>query len=168
MPFESKEECMQPLEPLAIRVRLSLSQKIKLIQDSTKPGFNRANTAKEYGISLPCLCKILKNKTVILNSINKGSISSKKIISKPKNDVLEEKLYEWYLQNENNELISGVKLKAKAEELSKKYSIPVRFSNGWLEGKVLYWVTQNLVHFLSHQYIANFEKLYFPVFFKYQ
>ena len=52
------------------RIRLSLSQKAKLIYESSKPGFDHEITAKTFGISVPYLSKILKNQSAILNSLN--------------------------------------------------------------------------------------------------
>ena len=43
------------------RRRLSLKEKIKNIEDSKKPGFDKAKVMKEYGISRPTIINILKN-----------------------------------------------------------------------------------------------------------
>ena len=61
------------------RIRLSLSQKAKLIYESSKPGFDRASAAKNFGISLPYLSKILKNQSAILNSLNNVMSKNKNV-----------------------------------------------------------------------------------------
>ena len=71
------------------RIRLSLSQKAKLIYESSKPGFDRASAAKTFGISLPYLTKILKNQSAILNSLNN-------VMSKNKNISSEEEMPNGY------------------------------------------------------------------------
>ena len=40
------------------RRRLSLKEKIKIIEDSKKPGFDKAKVMKEYGISRPTIINI--------------------------------------------------------------------------------------------------------------
>ena len=45
-----------------VRVRLTLTQKKKLLEDSLKPGFDAVKAAKDYGIGLSTLYKILGQK----------------------------------------------------------------------------------------------------------
>jgi hypothetical protein len=47
------------------RTRLDLDQKLKLIEDSMKPGFNISKTARQYGLSRSGIYGILKNKFAI-------------------------------------------------------------------------------------------------------
>ena len=77
------------------RIRLSLSQKAKLIYESSKPGFDRASAAKNFGISLPYLSKILKNQSAILNSLN--NVMSKNNKSLLQNDDTSEENYPLHL-----------------------------------------------------------------------
>ena len=51
---------MSPIKP--VRVRLTLAQKKKLLEDSLKPGFDAVKAAKDYGIGLSTLYKILGQK----------------------------------------------------------------------------------------------------------
>jgi predicted transcriptional regulator len=117
---------------------ITLSQKVKLIEDSMKPGFSQDKAAKEYGISQSAVCKILKNKfNIYCNSASSSNI--KKNLSRGKNDALEETLYEWYLQRKTAGLpISGPLLRSKAEELANSFTCSAeagfKFSNGWLDG----------------------------------
>ena len=50
------------MAPTDKRVRLSLEQKSKLIEESLQPGFKRSKACEKYGISLACLSVTLKNK----------------------------------------------------------------------------------------------------------
>ena len=49
------------MAPTDKRVRLSLEQKSKLIEESLQPGFKRSKACEKYGISLACLSVTLKN-----------------------------------------------------------------------------------------------------------
>ena len=118
------------------RVRLSLEQKVQLIEDSLQPGFNVLQASQKYGIAKSTVNGILKNKFALYcHPVS----SNRKNITQGKNDALEEKLYEWYLQRQNEGLpISGPLLKARAEELANSYdccaSDGFKFSSGWLDG----------------------------------
>ena len=120
------------------RVRLSLNQKVKLIEESMQPGFSQTKAAKEYGISKSSLSKILKNKFAFYCH-PEGMSTSKKNLSRGRNDILEQRLYEWYLQRQTAFLpISGPMIKSKAEELSNSHDCSAtegfKFSSGWLDG----------------------------------
>ena len=52
------------------RRRLSLKEKIKIIEDSKKPGFDKAKVMKEYGISRPTIINILKNQFDTLKAVD--------------------------------------------------------------------------------------------------
>ena len=56
------------MAPTDKRVRLSIEQKSKLIEESLQPGFKRSKACEKYGISLACLSMTLKNKETILKS----------------------------------------------------------------------------------------------------
>lgn len=124
------------------RTHLSLDQKAKLIEESTKPGFNRTAAAKAYGISISGLSKTLKNKDAILDTIIQGRSGSMKNISKSKYEFVEEKLYDWYCQTRFIVPITGPMLQAKAQELFLECisDLPAfcsphenpKFSTGWL------------------------------------
>ena len=61
---------MPPLTPKPLtpkgRVRLTLKQKAKIIEDSKRVGFDKKNVCKEYGISRDRVKDILKKETEIL------------------------------------------------------------------------------------------------------
>ena len=59
------------------RRRLSLKEKIKIIEDSKKPGFDKAKVMKEYGISRPTIINILKNQFDTLKVVDSGIMNDK-------------------------------------------------------------------------------------------
>ena len=68
-----------PPSPTRSRVRLSLAQKAQLVEESTRPGFNRKEACKRFGISNQCLSNILKGKEAFLDVVDlKGSKVTKK------------------------------------------------------------------------------------------
>ena len=56
------------MAPTDKRVRLTLEQKSKLIEESLQPGFIRSKACEKYGISMACLSIALKSKETILKS----------------------------------------------------------------------------------------------------
>ena len=77
--------------PLKQRTRISLEDKVKLIEDSKRPGFNRKDAMEKYGIGRNAVSTILKDQAKILKCLDSGSIS-KTAITK----------IEWLLKSENN------------------------------------------------------------------
>ena len=57
---------MSPVTPK--RIRLSVAEKAKIIEDSRKPGFDKKKIEKKYGISRPAILSILKNQNEILKA----------------------------------------------------------------------------------------------------
>ena len=121
------------------RVRLSLEQKQKLIEESMQPGFSQAIAARKYGVSTSSVCGILKKKFDIYCHPARDAKNARKNLTWGKNDVLESKLYEWYLQQAPlGNPVNGPILIAKARELSQSYDCYAesgfKFSVGWLDG----------------------------------
>ena len=52
-------------------VHLTLDQKIKIIEKSRLPGFDRNKISEKYGVSKPTIASILKNKKNILDHFDK-------------------------------------------------------------------------------------------------
>ena len=78
------------------RRRLSLKEKIKIIEDSKKPGFDKAKIMKEYGISRPTVINVLKNQFETLKAVDSGIMNDKsKSLKKSPLAELESQLYEW-------------------------------------------------------------------------
>ena len=85
---------MSPVTPK--RIRLSVAEKAKIIEDSRKPGFDKKKIEKKYGISRPAILSILKNQNEILKAVDSGSMNKKcKSLKKSSLYELETKLYDW-------------------------------------------------------------------------
>ena len=56
------------------RTRISLEDKVKLIEDSKRPGFNRKDAMEKYGIGRNAVSTILKDQAKILKCLDSGSI----------------------------------------------------------------------------------------------
>ena len=128
---------MPPLTPK--RTRLSIKQKIKIIEDSKKVGFDKKKTMETYGISRTGLITLLKNQTQILKAADSGSINENvKSIKKSPLEQLECKLYDW-LTTRLGAAINGPLLKGQAlifyKEIYGNKPNPPQFvaSNGWME-----------------------------------
>ena len=59
------------------RRRLSLKEKIKIMEDSKKPGFDKAKIMKEYGISRLTVINVLKNQFETLKAVDSGIMNDK-------------------------------------------------------------------------------------------
>ena len=66
--------------PAIKRIRLSMDQKIKIIEESLKPGFDCKKAALKYGISESSAYKIIKQKASLLSYADQGvkTLKSKK------------------------------------------------------------------------------------------
>ena len=144
--FEYVEVTSDQYSSKSTRTRLDLDQKLKLIEDSMKPGFSIQKAAQEYGLSRSGIYGILKNKFAIYchPAIEKRGSSSGSIrkLSWNPNAQLESVLFDWYQERVQQDLpISGLMIKTKAKELSNSYAISssspenhIKFSDGWLDG----------------------------------
>ena len=105
------------------RRRLSLKEKIKIIEDSKKPGFDKAKVMKEYGISRPTIINILKNQFDTLKAVDSGTMNDKsKSLKKSPLAELESQLYEWLCKTtRRGAVISGPLLKSNALIVMKHY-----------------------------------------------
>ena len=57
--------------PSRSRVHLTLEQKIKIIEKSRVPGFDRTKISEKYGVSKPTISSILKNNKMLLEHFDK-------------------------------------------------------------------------------------------------
>ena len=57
---------------------LKRKKKIKITEDSEKPGFDKAKIMKEYGISRPTVINVLKNQFKTLKAVDSGIMNDKK------------------------------------------------------------------------------------------
>ena len=85
-----------PSTPVKQRTRISISDKVKLIEDSKKPGFSRKIAEEKYGIGRNTISTILKTQNEILKNFDSGLIS-KNAESSRKSPLaeVEAKLYEF-------------------------------------------------------------------------
>ncbi len=63
--------------------------KIKIIEDSKKPGFDKAKIMKEYGISRPKVISLLKNQSKTLKAVDSGIMNDDKSKSLKKSPLPE-------------------------------------------------------------------------------
>jgi hypothetical protein len=102
------------------RRRLSLTEKkIKIIEDSKNPGFDKARMMKDYGISRPTVINVLKNQFETLKAVDSGIMNNKsKSLKKSPLAELESQLYERLCKTtRRGAVISGPLLKSKAKSL---------------------------------------------------
>ena len=65
-----------PSTPIKQRTRISISYKVKLIEDSKKPGFSRKIAEQKYGIGRNTISTVLlKKQNEILKNFDSGLIS---------------------------------------------------------------------------------------------
>ena len=121
------------------RTRLSFKEKALILEETSKPNFDKEKICKDFGITKSCYYKILKDRESIL-AMNESdcvaAFKNFKKIGKGRKDELEIQLCQWILksENENGKNVSGSDIKAKAKALSDKlgYAQNIKFSNGWL------------------------------------
>ena len=65
------------------RVRLTLSQKVKIIEESKKSDFSRKKICEEYSISKATISSILKDQKTHLENYDSGTPGKHKTMRKP-------------------------------------------------------------------------------------
>ena len=92
---------------MSSRKRLSIQEKQEIIEESRKPGFSRSKTCEKYGCSKATLSVLLKqeNQDAFLRRIDSSSqsITKRKSLKASKLPVMEERVYEWFLQMRKKE-----------------------------------------------------------------
>ena len=78
------------------RVRLTSSQKVKIIEESKKSDFSRKKICEEFGISKATISQILKNQKTHLEAYDSGIPGKLKTMKKPDFPEIECTLYEWF------------------------------------------------------------------------
>lgn len=122
----------------SVRVVLSLKDKINII-DSLKKGETGRKLADKYGVGTSTISDIKKNvHSILLYTCKLDSEDGskyRKMMKKPKNELLEDALYCWFLQKRSTgQPISGPLLCEKALQLNQKLGgdESVVASNGWV------------------------------------
>ncbi|KAL7077876.1 hypothetical protein ACQ4LE_003088 [Meloidogyne hapla] len=117
------------------RKAISLETKKNIIEDA-EGGSKNSELCQKFNIDKRSISKILKNKEIILNAIEKGGSIKRARITGGKHKELDEVLIAWVkLQQSNNIPINGPILKEKALELSKILlgeASTFAASDGWL------------------------------------
>ena len=99
------------------RVRLTLSQKVKIIEESKKSDFSRKKICEEYSI----ISSILKDQKTHLENYDSGLPGKHKTMRKPDFPEIESTLYEWFTKMTRlNVPVSGPMLIGKAKKLHSK------------------------------------------------
>ena len=115
------------------RKRLSLSDKLSIIDASKEPSFDRKTTAQKYGISKSMISRLLKEEDS-LEKLRDSHISmaNKKTIRYGKIQDTEDELYEWFSeQKRNGKKVSGLMIKEQAKKIHGETE-EIKFSAGWL------------------------------------
>ena len=102
------------------RVRLTLAEKVKIIEESKKSDFCRKKMCENYGINKATISQILKNQKVHLEAYDSGIPGNHKTMRKPDFPEIETNLYEWFTKMTRlNVPVSGPMLIGKAKNLHK-------------------------------------------------
>ena len=120
---------------MAPRKRLTLKQKVDLIEDSLKTGFKPLMAMEQYGISKSSLYQILKDKEEILKTFHSQPCAAKSKSNRKRNfQNVEDKLFDWFEKKKNcGVMVSGPMFKVKAEEIAKNLNVDnFKASDGWL------------------------------------
>ena len=114
---------------------LDLKEKEKLIEEASKPGFDRKKACASYGIGYSTLSGILKQKDSILYSQIEAIPSKAKSLRKAAHPDLEQKLYEWFTRKHRQNLpIDGLAIQDEAIDIAKKLGInDFKCSLGWVQ-----------------------------------
>ena len=113
-----------------VRVRLSVEQKVKIIEESKKKGFCRKDICEKYGISAATLSQILKNQKVHLSTFDSGLPGKHKTIRKSALPNVEEALYEWFLKlTRQNVPVSVLFIKKSLEQSNYKQTKLTNYFN---------------------------------------
>ena len=118
------------------RTRISLAQKLDIIEASKKSGFSIEDVMKKYGLKKSTVYRLLAEKEKYtqqeLNTPSSKPVYSSKTPSKA-NIELEKRLMDWMVHREQkNLMVGGEQIKERAEMIAKELKITdCTFSNGW-------------------------------------
>jgi len=101
------------------RHHLTIHQKLRLIEESKKPGFNRKDACEKYRISKSSLSRLLKSQT---NKLQESKNTKGFNLKSGKNNELEMEIYEWLeSMNKKGLSVGGSFFKKQAQKLSKQH-----------------------------------------------
>ena len=105
---------------------LSLSDKVKVVQELELPGVTQASVAKKYGVSTSQVLRLAKNKKELLRAFECGAYPKRK-------QKREGALCMWLEQKlDQGACLSGPVLKKKASDLVRTQGTKFMPSDGWL------------------------------------
>ena len=127
---------MSPIQPKKTRKRLTIKEKVDLIEQSLK-GFKNVDLSRKFGVAEPTVSKIIKDKKSILETyqkdqLNKNSMKNKSVA---KFEDIEESVYEWYvIMMRRNLPIDSATIREKAKQIAFESGMEEEFkaSNGWV------------------------------------
>lgn len=115
---------------------LTYEEKAAAIREVEKGLKTKSSIAKEFGIPLNTLSTYLKNRDTILSKLATCGGKSRKRARRPENPDVDERVLKWFKQSREEKVpLSGLLIKAKAEEFAlqlEKHNF--KASNGWLDG----------------------------------
>ncbi len=124
---------MGPKKDKKKRSSYTIGEKVKWIEEASKPGMSQVQVATRFGITVSTLSTILKHKAEIL-AVSSTSQRTKNI-SRGKEHELEEKLYTWFLKMRSKGLnMDRPIIRKQAEKMAEAMGISTNltFSAGWL------------------------------------
>lgn len=115
---------------------LTYEEKAAAIREVEKGLKTKSSIAKEFGIPLNTLSTYLKNRDTILSKLATSGGKNRKRARRPENPDVDERVLKWFKQSREKKVpLSGLLIKAKAEEFAlqlEKHNF--KASNGWLDG----------------------------------
>jgi hypothetical protein len=117
---------------------LTLREKALVIEELNN-GLTVTSLSKKYGVAKSTICKIKKNKQVILNAVTDTYVGpgKRRTLKSSELPKMEKRLYHWFTTQRNKNLVvSGEMIKEKAKLLHseiKESSKEFTASEGWLQ-----------------------------------
>ena len=144
------------------RHHLTIHQKLRIIEESKKPGFNRKDAMEKYRISKASLSRVLKSQT---NKLQESKNTKGFNLRSGKNHELEMELYEWLVSmNKKGLAISGHLIKKQAQKLSERhekdfYCENFNFSDGWLQNNTFSSPFKKNIHHIASFFLLHYATI---------
>uniref|UniRef100_H3A2M1 HTH CENPB-type domain-containing protein n=1 Tax=Latimeria chalumnae TaxID=7897 RepID=H3A2M1_LATCH len=113
---------------------LSLADKVKVIEMLNGPKVSQREIAKQFGVSQPQICRIIKNKDEIMDEWHQNANPERKRKREGKDTLVETALLRWFENARAADIpINGLLLQLKAKKLAEALGKPDFDPNsGWL------------------------------------
>ena len=114
------------------RTRITYKKRQEIVPASKKPGIKIEDAAKEYGLGVSTLYKIVKEHEG--GHGPREDVKCKRTL--PDLQVeLEKRLIQWIISTEKRGvMVDGNFLKARAIAIAEELKVDLKFSNGWIQG----------------------------------